>query len=306
MISTLNGTCKPVPDTDTDAQSRRAATEASVELRDVAALVGRTSGDLTAQFFDLARLTQSQTACVRDILDVSGAKVGEAGGDDFSVVIAHLGGTLGEFVREVLNMSKQAVTMVRAIDRVIEDLSRLSHSVEGIDRITAKTNLLALNARIEAERAGEAGRSFGVVAGEVRELSRATSDLASGIKHEISSISEALKAGYATLAEVASMDMTRQIEAKEEVERTLTMLKERDESLTRSVQNSMDIAHAIESAVGKVVTDLQFEDRTHQRLERIAAALDVLAAEGVLRLAPSTLAEPVDAKGAQDGDITLF
>jgi len=289
-----------------DADSRRAAREASVELRDVAALVGRTSGDLTAQFFDLARLTQNQTACVRDILDVSGAKLGAEGGDDFAVVIGHLGGTLGEFVREVLSMSKQAVSMVRAIDRVIEDLSRLSHSVEGIDRITAKTNLLALNARIEAERAGEAGRSFGVVAGEVRELSRATSDLASGIKHEISSISEALKSGYATLAEVASMDMTRQIEAKDEVERTLALLKERDDFLTRSVHNSMDIAQAIESAVGKVVTDLQFEDRTHQRLERIAAALDVLASEGVLRLAPSTLAEPVAAKGGQDDDVTLF
>ncbi|MGE4280735.1 MAG: methyl-accepting chemotaxis protein [Magnetospirillum sp.] len=289
-----------------DADSRRAAREASVELRDVAALVGRTSGDLTAQFFDLARLTQNQTACVRDILDVSGAKLGAEGGDDFAVVIGHLGGTLGEFVREVLSMSKQAVSMVRAIDRVIEDLSRLSHSVEGIDRITAKTNLLALNARIEAERAGEAGRSFGVVAGEVRELSRATSDLASGIKHEISSISEALKSGYATLAEVASMDMTRQIEAKDEVERTLALLKERDDFLTRSVHNSMDIAQAIESAVGKVVTDLQFEDRTHQRLERIAVALDVLASEGVLRLAPSTLAEPVAAKGGQDDDVTLF
>lgn len=298
--------CEPVLDTDMDADSRRAAREASVELRDVAALVGRTSGDLTAQFFDLARLTQNQTACVRDILDVSGAKLGAEGGDDFAVVIGHLGGTLGEFVREVLSMSKQAVSMVRAIDRVIEDLSRLSHSVEGIDRITAKTNLLALNARIEAERAGEAGRSFGVVAGEVRELSRATSDLASGIKHEISSISEALKSGYATLAEVASMDMTRQIEAKDEVERTLALLKERDDFLTRSVHNSMDIAQAIESAVGKVVTDLQFEDRTHQRLERIAVALDVLASEGVLRLAPSTLAEPVAAKGGQDDDVTLF
>ncbi len=306
MTSTPNGMCEPVLDTDMDADSRRAAREASVELRDVAALVGRTSGDLTAQFFDLARLTQNQTACVRDILDVSGAKLGAEGGDDFAVVIGHLGGTLGEFVREVLSMSKQAVSMVRAIDRVIEDLSRLSHSVEGIDRITAKTNLLALNARIEAERAGEAGRSFGVVAGEVRELSRATSDLASGIKHEISSISEALKSGYATLAEVASMDMTRQIEAKDEVERTLALLKERDDFLTRSVHNSMDIAQAIESAVGKVVTDLQFEDRTHQRLERIAAALDVLASEGVLRLAPSTLAEPVAAKGGQDDDVTLF
>jgi len=296
---------EPVSQDEPVADNRRVAAEVSTELRDVADLIGRTSGDLTARFFDLARLTQSQTACVRDILTVSGVSREGQDGEDFAAVIGHLGGTLGEFVREVLTMSKQAVSMVRAIDRVIEDLSRLSHSVEGIDRITAKTNLLALNARIEAERAGEAGRSFGVVAGEVRELSRATSDLAAGIKHEIVAISEALKAGHTTLAEVASMDMTRQIEAKEEVERTLAMLKERDALLTASVQTSMENAQAIEAAVGSVVTDLQFEDRTHQRLERIAAALDVLAAEGVLRLAPSTLGGAVAAKG-DDEDVTLF
>ncbi|MCA1907223.1 MAG: methyl-accepting chemotaxis protein [Magnetospirillum sp.] len=298
---------EPLASEDCLAENRRIAAEAAAELRDVADLIGRSSGDLTARFFDLARLTQSQTACVRDILEASGVRAsGGQDGDDFAAVIGHLGGTLGEFVREVLHMSKQAVSMVRAIDRVIEDLSRLSHSVEGIDRITAKTNLLALNARIEAERAGEAGRSFGVVAGEVRDLSRATSELASGIKHEIAAISEALKTGHATLAEVASMDMTRQIEAKEEVERTLVMLKERDDFLTAAVHTSMDNAQAIEAAVGKVVTDLQFEDRTHQRLERIAAALDVLAAEGVLRLAPTHLGDAATTKAGDPDDVTLF
>lgn len=294
-----------VPADSAGTENRQAAAEASAELRDLAHLIGSTSSDLTTRFFDLARLTQSQTACVRDILNASGASMGDDGHEDFAAVISHLGGTLGEFVRDVLHMSKQAVSMVRSIDRVIEDLSRLSHSVEGIDRITAKTNLLALNARIEAERAGEAGRSFGVVAGEVRELSRATLELASGIKHEIAMISQALKSGHATLAEVASMDMTRQIEAKEEVERTLSLLKERDALLTASVHTSVANAQAIEMAVSKVVTDLQFEDRTHQRLERIAAALDVLAAEGVLRMSESRLADG-GRPGAAEDDVTLF
>lgn len=286
-----------------DDETRQSAAAAAAELRQLADQVGRTSADLTARFFDLARSTQSQTACVREILDASGAAAGGEDGEEFAAVIGHLGGTLGEFVREVLQMSKQAVSMVRAIDRVLEDLSRLSRSVEGIDRITAKTNLLALNARIEAERAGDAGRSFGVVAGEVRELSRATLDLATGIKQEISSIAEALRAGHATLAEVASMDMTRQIEAKEEVERTLTLLRERDVRLGAAVRVSMENAQSIEAAVAAVVTDLQFEDRAHQRLDRIAAALDVLAAEGVLRLSGSTLSVETS---PGDDDVTLF
>lgn len=288
-----------------DEASRQAAAEAADELRQLAQLIGNSSSDLTTRFFDLARSTQGQTACVREVLDVAGIVDSQAGGTEFSSVISHLGGTLGEFVREVLHMSKQAVSMVRAIDVVLEDLSRLRHSVDGIDRITAKTNLLALNARIEAERAGEAGRSFGIVAGEVRDLSRATSELAAGIKQEIQTISEALKSGHSTLAEVASMDMTRQIEAKEEVEQTLVMLKDRDQRLTAAAQVSMENAQSIEKAVSAIVTDMQFEDRTHQRIDRVAMALDEFARTGRLVLAPSSLAVSAKSRGA-DEDVTMF
>ncbi|KAF0225885.1 MAG: Chemotaxis sensory [Rhodospirillaceae bacterium] len=287
-----------------DDGSRLAAAVAADELRQLAQLIGSSSADLTARFFDLARSTQGQTACVREVLDIAGIVHAQAGGTDFSAVINHLGGTLGEFVREVLHLSKQAVCMVRAIDVILEDLSRLQHSVEGIDRITAKTNLLALNARIEAERAGEAGRSFGVVAGEVRDLSRATSDLAAGIKQEIHAISEALKNGHATLAEVASMDMTQQIDAKEEVEQTLVLLKERDQRLTAAAHASMENAKAIEQAVSAIVTHMQFEDRTHQRIDRVAQALDAFHLGGALALSPSTLAGAVKAEA--DADVTMF
>lgn len=288
-----------------DEVSRQAATEAADELRQLAQLIGNSSSDLTTRFFELARSTQGQTGCVREVLDIAGIVDSQAGGTEFSNVISHLGGTLGEFVREVLHMSKQAVSMVRAIDVVLEDLSRLRHSVDGIDRITAKTNLLALNARIEAERAGEAGRSFGIVAGEVRDLSRATSELAAGIKQEIQTISEALKSGHSTLAEVASMDMTRQIEAKEEVEQTLVMLKDRDQRLTAAARVSMENAQAIEKAVSAIVTDMQFEDRTHQRIDRVAMALDEFARTGRLVLSPSSLAVSAKSSGA-DEDVTMF
>ncbi|MBR9971271.1 methyl-accepting chemotaxis protein [Magnetospirillum sulfuroxidans] len=291
-------------DVTCDESIREAAKDAATELREVAELIGNSSAGLTAQFFDLARTTQSQTACLREVLDIAGAAASSPESGDFSAVIGHLGGTLSEFVQEVLHLSKQAVRMVRSIDLVIEDLSRLRHSVDGIDRITAKTNLLALNARIEAERAGDAGRSFGVVAGEVRDLSRATSDLAAGIKQEIAAITDALKNGHAALAEVASMDMTRQVEAKDEVEQTLVLLKERNRRLTGAAHASMENAEAIEAAVSGIVTDMQFEDRTHQRIERVAAALDDLAKTGTLTL--STATRNVTISAQDEDDVTLF
>ncbi|CAA7615210.1 methyl-accepting chemotaxis protein [Magnetospirillum sp. UT-4] len=278
--------------------------QAAEELRAIAGQVSSASSELTGRFFDLAKSTAKQTACVHDVLAATGA-VSDGDSRDFSAVMDHLGGTLSKFVQEVLHLSKQAVSMVRSIDTIIEDLSRLQRSVEGIDRITAKTNLLALNARIEAERAGEAGRSFGVVAGEVRELSRTTKELAAGIKGEIAAIAAALKEGHASLAQVASVDMTAEIEAKDEVEGTLAMLVERDAILARTVQESIGIAQAVESAVAAIVTDMQYEDRTRQRLIRVAEALEGLAATGELEFGASHLAE-TDGREPGGGDMELF
>lgn len=287
---------------------RQAADGAARQLTDIGDQIDRSSKDLTGRFFDLARHAGSQTARVEEVrrltstLTVDGAEV------DFAQVVAHLGDTLGSFVSEVLHLSKQAVTMVRTIDGILENIHRLEHFVDGIDRVNAKTNLLALNARIEAERAGDAGRSFNVVAGEVRELARTTADLAANIKVEISTIAASLKDGHATLGEVASMDMTREIDAKDEVDRTLAALVERDRKLGAVAGESLASARDIEQAINTIVTKMQFEDRTRQRLSRIAGLLARIAANETIDAADiERLTKGLDAaKANTDDDVMLF
>ena len=128
-----------------------------------------------------------------------------------------------EVIDKVLETSSHINTSVNEVSRQIENLNQQSKSIESIistiSGISEQTNLLALNAAIEAARAGEQGRGFAVVADEVRQLAARTSsstgeiisviklnsDITSRITQTVSVVSDKAMAGQEQASIIATV-----------------------------------------------------------------------------------------------------
>lgn len=104
-------------------------------------------------------------------------------------------------------IQKQVTASAEAVRDLGEQQEKIGAIVQTIDEIAEQTNLLALNAAIEAARAGEQGRGFAVVADEVRKLaersSEATKEIAGLIENVSNGVNQAISAMEASASEVS-------------------------------------------------------------------------------------------------------
>ncbi|PWF65378.1 methyl-accepting chemotaxis protein [Shewanella sp. BC20] len=189
--------------------------------------------------------------------------------------------SLTKAMEYVTTMSQESIQAKVAVSKVAESSTNISRILEVISSIAAQTNLLALNAAIEAARAGEQGRGFAVVADEVRALASKTqsstddiSVLIDALQQEVNSASGIIDKG----AERAQMAVSQTEQALTSLNSMVSQIEEISSQVTH-IAAAAEEQSAVTEEVNRNITGISDSASELARLAGEAQQSSVVLAE---------------------------
>jgi methyl-accepting chemotaxis protein len=196
---------------------------------------------------------------------------------------AYGSGVVKEATREITQLSGEVGQLGDAMQRLILDSDKIGGVIDVIKAVAEQTNLLALNAAIEAARAGEQGRGFAVVADEVRSLALRTQNSTT----EIEALIQALQQGTGAASDLmdasrkrteGTVELARQAEqALVEITHSITTIEQMSQQISAAAEQQSAVTDEINRSV---ISVRDVADQSAAATEQSAASAQELAGLG--------------------------
>jgi len=275
---------------DLSELERRTFAALARELTVSSELVEGSTLDLSERFQNLASLAQAQMGRVDKIISVAKSIEVDGNAVPLDAAMQAIEAVLVKVIDTILSISKHAMRMVDALQDVSRHVAGAEQCVAQIETVNTQTRYLALNAAIEASRSGEAGAAFRVIAREIKDLSRATEDISRQVRERISAVTRGVKSGHDVLQEIATLDMSEHITAKDRLDGMIAGVIGQNRAFGAVLADTAESSAEMARTIGQLITGMQFQDRTKQHIGHVIDALGVLG-EGALSMQHATSEE---------------
>ncbi|CAN0622785.1 methyl-accepting chemotaxis protein [Burkholderia multivorans] len=178
-----------------------------------------------------------------------------------------------ESLRDAMASNQAMHAAVRNLTQFVEELDEMTAEVASV---ATQTNLLAINAAVEAAHAGERGRSFGVLAHEVRKLSAMSAETGRRMAQKVSAISEAISAAGQAADESSKRDAESTSASQQAISGVLNQFRCVTDELEASAETLKRESAGIQSEIVESLVQLQFQDRVSQRMTHVRQNIDRL------------------------------